>query len=136
MDLLLKRGQYAFWLNTSTCKFYPDFVARLADGRFLVVEPKGEYLRGAPDAGEKRAFSSLWADRSGGRRLLVMPKGLPSHRGGGAVVSIARRNLRLTTYSQKSYTVARSSMFITDYQIISYGANALLSQSARWEVEI
>lgn len=29
----LERDQYAFWLQTSTDKFYPDFVARLKDGR-------------------------------------------------------------------------------------------------------
>jgi type III restriction enzyme len=32
---------HSFWLQTSTDKFYPDFVALLEDGRVLVVEYKG-----------------------------------------------------------------------------------------------
>ena len=34
------RHPESFWLPTATDKFYPDFVARLADGRLLVVEYK------------------------------------------------------------------------------------------------
>lgn len=33
----LPRRDYSFWLQTSTDKFYPDFVALLNDGRILVV---------------------------------------------------------------------------------------------------
>lgn len=31
----------SFWLQTSTDRFYPDFVAETLDGRMLVVEYKG-----------------------------------------------------------------------------------------------
>ena len=65
----------SFWLQTSTDKFYPDFVALLTDGRFLVVEYKGEHLWSNDDSKEKRAVGALWADRSGGRCLFIMPKG-------------------------------------------------------------
>jgi len=72
---LVKRPNASFWLQTSTDKFYPDFVARLRDGRILVVECKGAHLWDGPDAKEKRDIGELWADRSNGRCLFVMPKG-------------------------------------------------------------
>jgi len=39
---LERRPDTSFWLQTSTDRFYPDFVAELTDGRILVVEYKGE----------------------------------------------------------------------------------------------
>jgi len=36
-----RRPLQAFWLQTPADKFYPDFVAKLRDGRCLVVEYKG-----------------------------------------------------------------------------------------------
>jgi type III restriction enzyme len=68
-------SRYAFWLQTSTYKFYPDFLAELADGRHLVVEYKGHYLWDTPDSKEKRALGELWAARSDGKCLFVMPDG-------------------------------------------------------------
>lgn len=62
----LERDQYAFWLQTSTDKFYPDFVAKLKDGRFLAVEYKGGHLEDTPDTQEKTAIGQLWEARSGG----------------------------------------------------------------------
>jgi type III restriction enzyme len=73
---LERRPESSFWLQTSTDKFYPDFVALLKDGRILVVEYKGEHLWGAPDAQEKLAVGELWADRSNGACLFAMPKGI------------------------------------------------------------
>ena len=70
-----QRGSNSFWLQTSTDKFYPDFVALLQDGRILVVEYKGEIDWSNDDSKEKRALGELWAERSGGRCLFVMPKG-------------------------------------------------------------
>ena len=70
-----RRPSGSFWLQTSTDKFYPDFVARLRDGRILVVEYKGEHLWSNDDSKEKRALGELWAERSGGRCLFIMPKG-------------------------------------------------------------
>jgi type III restriction enzyme len=69
------RPETSFWLQTSTDRFYPDFVARLRDGRIFVVEYKGEDRWSNDDSKEKRALGELWAERSGGRRLFLMPKG-------------------------------------------------------------
>ena len=66
----------AFWLQTSSDRFYPDFVAQLTEGRWLVVEFKGEHLWSNDDSKEKRAVGELWADRSNGRCIFVMPKGM------------------------------------------------------------
>jgi type III restriction enzyme len=72
---LERRGDASFWLQTSTDKFYPDFVAELTDGRILVVESKGEHLWSNDDSKEKRAVGELWAERSRGRCIFVMPRG-------------------------------------------------------------
>lgn len=72
---LERRPESSFWLQTSSDRFYPDFVAMLEDGRCLVVECKGEHLWSNDDSKEKRAVGELWADRSGGRCVFVMPKG-------------------------------------------------------------
>jgi type III restriction enzyme len=71
----LERDRFAFWLPTPTDKFYPDFVALLKDGRYLVVEYKSERDWSNDDSKEKRAIGELWAARSSGRCLFVMPKG-------------------------------------------------------------
>lgn len=62
----------AFWLQTSTDKFYPDFVARLTDKRLLVVEYKGEAWLDTADTREKQALGELWAARSKGKCLFFM----------------------------------------------------------------
>ncbi len=72
---LERRPESSFWLPTSSDRFYPDFVALLNDGRILVVESKGEHLWSNDDSKEKRNVGELWAERSGGRCLFVMPKG-------------------------------------------------------------
>lgn len=69
----LPRKARSFRLQTSTDWFYPDFLCQLADGRVLAVEYKGKYLYDAVDAEEKRAVGEVWASRSGGRCLFVMP---------------------------------------------------------------
>lgn len=62
----------SFWLQTSSDKFYPDFVVLLKDGRILVVEYKGAHLASADDAKEKRLIGELWAERSAGKCLFIM----------------------------------------------------------------
>jgi type III restriction enzyme len=52
-------------------RFYPDFVARLRDGRIFVVESKGEHLIGAPEAREKNAIGMIWARTTGNVFLMV-----------------------------------------------------------------
>ena len=61
----------SFWLQTSKGRFYPDFVCKLKDGRFLVVEYKGGHLYN--DAQEKRNIGELWEKRSNGKCLFLMP---------------------------------------------------------------
>jgi type III restriction enzyme len=69
----LPRKTTSFRLQTSKDWFYPDFICQLFDGRILIVEYKGKYLYDAIDAEEKRAVGAVWASRSGGRCLFVMP---------------------------------------------------------------
>jgi type III restriction enzyme len=72
---LERRPDDSFWLPTSTDRFYPDFVAKLADGRFLIIESKSELLWSTDDSKEKRFIGDLWAERSNGTCVFVMPKG-------------------------------------------------------------
>lgn len=67
-----RRPGRSFWFQTSTDKFYPDFVCKLKDGRTMVVEYKGGHLLNQ-DTKEKQALGELWAARSDGRCLFVMP---------------------------------------------------------------
>ncbi len=52
--------------KTPTDKFYPDFVARLKDGRSLVVEYKGSDRTPErdTDSAEKQTLGQLWEGRS------------------------------------------------------------------------
>lgn len=70
-----ERSSKAFWLQTSTDKFYPDFVCKLKDGRTLVVEYKGADRWSNDDSKEKRVLGELWEERSHGQCLFVMPRG-------------------------------------------------------------
>ena len=72
---LERRERSSFWMQTSTDRFYPDFVALLKDGRILVAEYKGADRWSNDDSKEKRAIGELWAERSGGKCLFVMPNG-------------------------------------------------------------
>jgi len=78
-----RRERHSFSLQTTTDKFYPDFVCMLNDGRYLVVEYKGENLWSNDDSREKRTLGELWELRSGGKCLFIMPKGKDL----GAIVS-------------------------------------------------
>jgi len=87
---LERKPDRAFWLRTATERFYPDFVALLTDGRILVVEYKGEYLYDNPRERQKDAVGKMWADRSGGRCIFVMPKG----RDFGMIMAAVRGSVR------------------------------------------
>ena len=69
---LERQAERSFWLPTSTDRFYPDFVARLTDGRLFVVEYKGADRYSNDDSREKRDIGSVWAASSNGRCLFVM----------------------------------------------------------------
>lgn len=86
----LERKPASFWLQTSSDRFYLDFVALLTDGRVLAIEYKGEHLWSNDDSKEKRAVGELWADRSGSRCLFVMPKG----KDWGAITATLRQSSR------------------------------------------
>ena len=66
------RDPASFWLPTAAGRFYPDFVARLDDGRLLVVEYKGALLATEPETDEKRVVGALWQRESAGKCLFLM----------------------------------------------------------------
>jgi type III restriction enzyme len=72
---LERRPGHSFWLQTSTDRFYPDFVCRLNDGRHFVVEYKGEDRWSNDDSREKRVIGEVWEKTSHGTCLFAMPKG-------------------------------------------------------------
>lgn len=71
----LARKASSFRLQTSKDWFYPDFLCQLTDERVMAIEYKGKHLFDGVDAEEKRAIGAVWAFRSGGRCLFVMPTG-------------------------------------------------------------
>ncbi len=66
------RHPASFWLPTATDKFYPDFVAQLADDRLLVVEYKGSRDADSSDTAEKRTIGELWQRASNGKGVFVL----------------------------------------------------------------
>lgn len=66
------RHPASFWLQTSTQRTYPDFVAELTDGRIFVVEYKG--ADHWADAAEDRAIGEVWARATGNLYLMVRAK--------------------------------------------------------------
>jgi type III restriction enzyme len=71
----IPRPPNTFSLQTSTDRFYPDFVAEIGEGKWLVVEYKGSDRWTDDDSREKRRLGELWAERSDGVCAFVMPKG-------------------------------------------------------------
>jgi type III restriction enzyme len=76
----IPRSDFSFRLPTGTDFFYPDFVAKLKDGRTMVVEYKGEPYFGSEDTKEKQMVGELWARRSVNKDVFLMavnrdPKG-------------------------------------------------------------
>ena len=68
----IARHPSSFWLPTATDRFYPDFVALLDDGRYLVVEYKGAHIAEGPDTAEKRTIGELWERQSNGAGLFLV----------------------------------------------------------------
>ena len=69
-----RQPRHAFWLQTSSDRFYPDFVCKLTDGRIFVVEYKGADRYDNPEEVEKRMLGDLWAAKSDGQCLFVMAR--------------------------------------------------------------
>jgi len=67
---LERQPKHSFSLQTSSDRFYPDFVAKLKDGRMLVVEYKGSQFVDTPDVKEKTAIGDIWARNSGNLFLM------------------------------------------------------------------
>lgn len=65
----VERAPNSFWLQTSTDKFYPDFVALMKDGRAWAIEYKGAHLLTNDDTKEKKRVGELWQARSKGQCL-------------------------------------------------------------------
>lgn len=61
-----------FWLPTATGRTYPDFVAKLKDGRLLVIEYKGGDRVSNNDSKHKKQMGELWAKASGGKCVYLM----------------------------------------------------------------
>jgi type III restriction enzyme len=59
----------AFWFPLAGGRTYPDFVAKLKDGRLLVVEYKGAHL--VADSLEKQTVGHLWQQASDGKGVYV-----------------------------------------------------------------
>jgi type III restriction enzyme len=68
----ISRHPDSFRLPTSTDNFYPDFVARLQDGRTLVIEYKGKHLVDNQDTKEKETSGRMWEKQSGGKNLFLL----------------------------------------------------------------
>ena len=66
------RHPESFRLPTATDRFYPDFVALLNDGRFLIVEYKGAHIAEGSDTAEKRTIGAFWEQRSNGQGLFIV----------------------------------------------------------------
>jgi type III restriction enzyme len=62
----------AFKLPLAHGYFYPDFVAKLRDGRLFVVEYKGAGLVTAEDARNKDTIGQKWEEVSNGKCLFLM----------------------------------------------------------------
>jgi type III restriction enzyme len=72
---LEREPESSFWIQTSSDKFYPDFVAKLKNGKFLAVEYKGLDRATTDDTKEKERLGQLWEARSGGQCIFLMIKG-------------------------------------------------------------
>jgi type III restriction enzyme len=68
----IARHTASFRLPTSTDYFYPDFTAKLNDGRILVVEYKGEHIASNNDTKEKEAIGLIWEKESKGQGLFLL----------------------------------------------------------------
>ena len=66
---------YSFWLQTSSDKFYPDFIAKLKDGTIVIIEYKGSDRYNNDDSKEKRQLGDFYAGVSEGRCRFVMLNG-------------------------------------------------------------
>lgn len=62
----MERKPGAFWLQTASDRFYPDFIVGMESGITLAVEYKGAHIADGRDSLEKQRLGELWARRSNG----------------------------------------------------------------------
>ena len=67
----VERKANSFWLQTSSVRFYPDFLIRLYSGVTLAVEYKGAHITDSRDSREKKQIGELWERRSNGKCKFV-----------------------------------------------------------------
>jgi type III restriction enzyme len=72
---LERQPAHSFWLQTSTDRFYPDYVIQLKNGKIIVVEYKGLNLATNDDSKEKERLGKLWEQHSGGQCFFEMVSG-------------------------------------------------------------
>ena len=71
---IAKDPQNSFWLQTAKGKFYPDFIIKLANGKTVVAEYKGEHLKNE-DTMRKEEIGVYWASLSDECEFLMLYKG-------------------------------------------------------------
>ena len=72
---LERQAFHSFWLQTSTDKFYPDFIAKLKNGSIAIIEYKGEDRYSNDDSKEKRQIGEFYANLSSGKIMFIMLNG-------------------------------------------------------------
>lgn len=72
---IAKQPRHSFWLPWRGGKFYPDFMAKLTDGRYAAVEFKGGMLAQLDDTKEKKAAGEVWEETSKGKCRFVQVDG-------------------------------------------------------------
>jgi type III restriction enzyme len=90
-----REPETSFWIQTSTDKFYPDFLFRLVDGTILAVEYKGMQFADTGDTTEKERLGELWAARSNGRCHFLMVRGTTEISHAADIVSRAAKQVPL-----------------------------------------
>lgn len=68
----VSRHPVSFKLPLAQGWTYPDFVAELNDGRFLVVEYKGAHILDNLETKEKKLIGELWERKMNGKGLYIM----------------------------------------------------------------
>ena len=76
---LERQELYSFNLQTSTDKFYPDFIVKLIDGTIIIVEYKGSDRYNNDDSKEKRQLGDFYARFSEGKCRFIMLNGKDWH---------------------------------------------------------
>ena len=64
----------SFWLQTSTDKFYPDFIIKVDNGKTIVAEYKGTHLKTNDDTKEKEAIGNVFTTVSNNIEFIMLYK--------------------------------------------------------------